>query len=268
MPSHASGRHFIWLRHAFIKFPRRLVNLEFSDFGSEANGPPISARTGPDLDDKESGGQPIALSVSFQYRIEQRDVPRIYQTFGEQHESSYLRFAKQAITNEAQKFTPKAFWLQRAEVERLMLRAVNDTLSEQGYAQVGDLQLLRVDFNSNYEDTITNIQLQEQLKVTKSYQLNVTRVLKEVDILSSQTDAAIAKINAQAAREASIIVNSAAAQAIKLEQTTKAFWYAQLKETLGWTNDDFIKYIKIKSLGAQQSDHMVIGVDALGEQAM
>lgn len=57
-------------------------------------------------------------------------------------------------------------------------------------------------------------------------------------------------------------------QAIKLEQTTKAFWYAQLKETLGWTNDDFIKYIKIKSLGAQQSDHMVIGVDALGEQAM
>lgn len=73
------------------------MNLEFSDFGSEANGPPISARTGPDLDDKESGGQPIALSVSFQYRIEQRDVPRIYQTFGEQHESSYLRFAKQAL---------------------------------------------------------------------------------------------------------------------------------------------------------------------------
>jgi hypothetical protein len=48
--------------------------------------------------------------------------------------------------------------------------------------------------------------------VTKSYQLNVTRVLKEVDILASETQATIARINAQAQREANVIVNSAAAQ--------------------------------------------------------
>eukprot|EP00962_Isochrysis_galbana_P010844 scaffold3025_cov132-Isochrysis_galbana.AAC.1 len=48
--------------------------------------------------------------------------------------------------------------------------------------------------------------------VTKSYQLNVTRVLKEVDILASETQATIARINAQAQREANVIVNSAAAE--------------------------------------------------------
>ena len=49
-----------------------------------------------------------------------------------------------------------------------------------------------------YETTITNIQLQEQLKVTKNYQKDVTRVLKEVDVLQSQTNAEIVEIDAQA----------------------------------------------------------------------
>eukprot|EP00967_Tisochrysis_lutea_P090488 scaffold129535_cov33-Tisochrysis_lutea.AAC.2 len=84
--------------------------------GEEADERPIAARTGPDPDDKESGGQPVRLSVAFQYSIAKKDVPKIYQTFGTLHEASYLRFAKQAITNEAQQFTPRAFWLQRARV--------------------------------------------------------------------------------------------------------------------------------------------------------
>ena len=45
-----------------------------------------------------------------------------------------------------------------------------------------------------YETTITNIQLQEQLKVTKNYQKDVTRVLKEVAVLQSQTNAEIVEI--------------------------------------------------------------------------
>ena len=62
-------------------------------------------------------------------------------------------------------------------------RRVNQTIFEQGFAVVRNLQLLAVTFKPNYEETITNIQLQEQLKVTKSYTLDVTRVLKEVDVL-------------------------------------------------------------------------------------
>ena len=64
-----------------------------------------------------------------------------------------------------------------------MLKQVNQTIFHQGFAIVKSLQLLKVDFKQNYEETITNIQLQEQLKVTKNYALDVTRVLKEVDIL-------------------------------------------------------------------------------------
>ena len=258
-----AGRHFVLLRHHFLKFPRNLVSLEFSNsYGGRADRSAIPARTGPDPDDRESGGQPVHLSVSFQYQLARKDVPRVYQTFGTAWEASYLRFAQQAITNEAQLFTPRTFWNDRASVEERLLHAVNASLSTQGYATVHSLQLLKVDFSKNYEDIITQIQLQEQLKVTKTYQLEVTRVLKEVDILQSSTSATVAQIEARAQRESSVLINEASARAIKTEQEAKAEWYSKLKQQLQWTNADFIKYVKIKSLGAQQAG-MVVGVDAV-----
>merc|ERR1712159_471891 len=109
-----------------------------------------------------------------------------------------MRFAQQAITNVAQQFTPRQFWMERRLVERAMFVSVNRTLVEQGFAICKSLQLRAIGFQSSYEQTITNIQLQEQLKVTKSYQLEVTRVLKQVDLLQSTTDATVRVINAEA----------------------------------------------------------------------
>ena len=261
---YTGGRYFVWLRHFFLVFPRNRRNLDF-DFGGRR--PPIPARTGPDPDDKESGGQPVTFSVSFQYQLQQHTVPIVYQTYGLAWEDSYMRFAQQAITNVAQSFTPKQFWNDRRGIELAMLDRVNRTIYDQGYAVVRNLQLLAVTFKPNYEETITNIQLQEQLKVTKSYTLEVTRVLKEVDILQSQTAADVAVIGASATREASIIVNQAEAKALQLEQSTKAEWYSSLKQRLGWSNAEFLQYVKIKSLSSQPSESMVVGVSAMGEQA-
>ena len=178
-----------------------------------------------------------------------------------------MRFAQQAITNVAQQFTPKQFWNSRREIERAMHEQVNRTIYTQAFAMVPNLQLLKVDFKVNYEQTITNIQLQEQLKVTKNYALDVTRVLKEVDIMQSQTEAEIALIAATAQRDASDLVNQAQASALELEQSTKAYWYGRLKQALGWTNDDVLKYVKIKSLAAQPPESMTVGVGAVGDQA-
>lgn len=259
---YTGGRYFVWLRHFFLPFPANLQNLEFDTQGRR---PPIPARTGPDPDDKESGGQPVTLSVSFQYQLQKATVPQVYQTYGLEWELSYMRFAQQSITNVAQQFTPKQFWNDRRLIQKAMAQAVNKTIFEQGFAVVRNLQLLKVDFKQNYEETITNIQLQEQLKVTKNYALDVTRVLKEVDILQSETEAQIALISSTAKREASVIINQAEADALRLEQGTKATWYSKLKQQLRWSNADFLQYVKIKSLSSQPGDSMVVGVSAMGE---
>jgi len=88
-----------------------------------------------------------------------------------------------------------------------------------------------------------------------------------VDILQSQTAAEVTVIAADAKRQASILINRAEADALQLEQSTKATWYASLKERLGWSNSEFLKYVKIKSLSSQPSESMVVGVSAMGEAA-
>ena len=95
----------------------------------------------------------------------------------------------------------------------------------------------------------------------------ITCLVWQVDIMQSQTAADVAVIGANAKREAAILVNRAEADALQLEQQTKATWYSALKERLGWTNAEFLQYVKIKSLASQPSDSMVVGVGALGEQA-
>lgn len=152
----------------------------------------------------------------------------------------FLRVAKQSITNKAQSFTPREFWTRRREIERQMTAAVNSSLVAGG-AVTSHLQLLRVDFNDTYENTITQIQLQEQLVVTKTYQYEVARVAKEVDVLRAETDASIAAINAKADRAAAVIINQAEADTLRLEQSTKASYFAQLKRALGWSAAEFIK---------------------------
>ena len=41
------GRYFIWLRHAFLRFPKNLVTLSYGERQGD-DRPPIQALTGPD----------------------------------------------------------------------------------------------------------------------------------------------------------------------------------------------------------------------------
>merc|ERR1719231_585641 len=127
-----------------------------------------------------------------------------------------------------------------------MLDAVNASLNTNGFASVYDLQLRAVGFQTSYEQTIINIQLQEQLRVTKSYQLEVTRVVKEVDLMQSETDATVVEIRAEAAREKKVIEGQASANALQRETEARSTMYAQLRAHLGWSAEHFLQYMKMK----------------------
>lgn len=220
----------------------------------------------------ESGGQPLDLSVSLQYRFDPAQIPYVYQMFGPGYEASFIRFARQAISNKAQQFTPAAFWEERARIEKAMRDDVARALLQQGHALVEDLQLTRVDFSPKYEESILRVQLQEQLVTTKRYNLTVTQVLKGVDILESAKDATVMRISAEAAAEARVIVNTARNSALRLEQTAKASAYKRLKERLGWTSSQFLEYLKVRAVNAAQSapgsaENVVVSIDPLGSVA-
>lgn len=94
-------------------------------------------------------------------------VAAVYQTFGPVYQASFVRFARQAISNAAQLFTPGEFWHNRAGIQDEMRDAVARALLRQGHAIVEDLQLMRVEFSEKYEEIVLMVQLQEQLRTTK-----------------------------------------------------------------------------------------------------
>jgi len=265
---YTSGRYFVGPSQRFIHFPAQLVTLSFGNKTNDEQ-PLIRARTGADVSEEtSSGGQPVELSLSFQYRLVRDAVPNLYQAYGTRWETFYMRFAQQAITNVAQGFTPRAFWTQREAVESVLLNVVNASVYDQGFATIEELQLRSVGFQSIYEQTITNIQLQEQLRVTKSYQLDVTRVEKMVDLLQSEADATVLEINAEAARERAVIEGEANAAALQREQSARATMYARLREHLGWSAESFLQYMKMKALNMQSSQgNVVVGVNGVGSVA-
>jgi len=257
-----AGRYFVGPTMRFIHFPANLITLSFGNNSRDEQGP-ILARTGADAQ-AGGGGQPVSLSISFQYQIPAASIAWIYNTFTMNWDDKLMRFAQQAVTNVAQEFTPRAFWTERAAVERAMLLAVKNSLWENGKVEVTELQLRAVGFQTSYENTIIGIQLQEQLRVTKSYQLEVTRVVKEVDLMQSETDASVTEINAEAARDKAVIEGQANANALRRETQARSNMYARLRAHLSWSTTDFLQYIKMKALNAQPNNNVVVGVDPLG----
>jgi len=277
---YGNGRYFVGPTAQFIAFPSNMRTLSYGERscrGSNVtkdctpdNTRSIAARSGGESKGgQEGGGQPLSLSVSFQYRFTEEWIAGVYTAFGMHWETTYLRFAQQAITNVAQNYMPRQFWTDRALIEKAMLEAVNSTLVRQGFAMCMSLQLRAIGFQSSYEQTITNIQLQEQLKTTKSYQLEVTRVLKNVDVRQSTTDAEVAVINAEARRQKAIIEGQAKADALQREQSAKAEMYHKLAEHLSWSTNEFLQYIKMKALNGQAAQgNVIVGVNPLGTEPM
>lgn len=261
---YVNGRHMVGPLQRFLRFPAERKTLSYGNQSRDSQIA-IPARTGADSGSgASSGGQPVSLSVSFQYRLIRERIPDLFQTFGEMWESNYLRFCQQAITNVAQQKTPRMFWENRHEIELALHAAVNATLIAQGFATVPALQLRSVGFQRSYENTITNIQLQDQLRVTKSYQLEVTRVLKDVDLMQSESDALILDTNADAARQRDIILGQANANALQREQQAKSDMYKMLRSHLGWSTGDFLQYVKMKAINSQPTSNVVVGVNSLG----
>jgi len=261
---YGAGRYFVGPSAKFIHFPAQQKILSYGN-NSRDRQRPIAARTGASgSGDTDSGGQPLSLSVAFTYQLDEVRLPMVYATYGLNYEISYLRFAQEALTDIAQRFTPSEFWKNRRGIEIEMEKAVNQTISDVGFAHVKSLNLKSVGFQASYETTITNIQLQEQLKVTKSFQLEVTRVLKEVDVTQAETSAIVALINAEAAREKAQIEGQANANALEREQSVKATMYRRMRDHLGWSSPDFLQYIKMRALNKQPSSNVVVGVSPVG----
>mmetsp|Transcript_97135 Transcript_97135/g.277984 ORF Transcript_97135/g.277984 Transcript_97135/m.277984 type:complete len:247 (+) Transcript_97135:520-1260(+) len=226
-----------------------------------ADAPPIQTRTGEDASDPDSGGQPITMCVSLQYVLpSDTDLGKIYNSFGGAYHERYTLIARNIISNVAQTFSPQDFWTDRTTIADKMFEACRDELKRQGMVTVTQLQLLRIDFPSQYEDMITLIQLQVQQKVTKEYQQRVTAILKNLEVMQAEVNAQVSVIEAEADRTSLQITNAAVAEGYMLQQAAKTNATALVAKTLGLDGPEVVQYLKLKAMKSHPSARTVIGL--------
>jgi len=255
-----SGRYLIGPTKEFIKFPATQVMLEFSD---RSETPPVEARTGSDINDPDSGGQPVRLSLSILYQLKPDDLGRIYTDFSTQYESRYVQFVRQAVSDVSQRFSPQTFWQDRGELTREMLKAIHDLVSKEGGADVLSLQLISADFSRKFEDSLVSIQLATQARTTQEYQKQVVKAKKDIDILRSQIQSEITVVSANAAAARTLVLNNASAAGFHLTQNSKAANYRLMQEELGLTNEQLMDYLRVKSVRTHNSQKLVVGLPGI-----
>jgi len=219
----------------------------------------VSTRTGADPKDPDSGGQPIAISSAIQFALKPSTLKEVFLDFGSYQAAKqrFILLAGNMISNTAQEFTPQDFWQERHKIAARMLSKINSTLFHQG-AEVLSFEIMKVDFASSFENSITGVQVAEQQKVVNEYSQQVQQVEQQINVLNSHNEANIAKIAAHAQRKAKEMVGTATKSAFVAKQTAKARMYAKLQKALGFTPAQMAQYVKIRGLLSQSASGKVV----------
>lgn len=259
------GVHVTGPLKGFIRFPAAQLTIEFS--GRSSDHPPVQTRTGADPADPNSGGQPISISCALQYRFMPESLRTVYFSFGS-YEAARQRFillAGNMVGNTAQDFIPQDFWEHRDVVATRMLLEINNTLWRQGVV-VDSFQIMKVDFATSFEDSITAVQVAEQSKVVNEYEQEVQEVVQAIEVMKYENMAHIANISAGAEADAKEICAGATRDAFNLKQGMKAKKYGELRSRLGFNNEQMSEYFKMKSVQKQgKGGNVVVGVSSIGQ---
>lgn len=200
--AYENGRYWVWPWNKFIKFPRTLQTIAFSNRSSQAG--PLQTRT--------AEGLGLTLYVSFQYKLDPDNLENLYMINMMTYESTFIKIARNVILSTAGQFPATDYWERRQAIVDSFSYELNKTLN-QAFASVTYLQLLEITLPEAYEQSIINTQVEIQKKTMMEYEQQATRIRSNISVLTSAINAQIIGINAAASGEAWNMTQKAQASA-------------------------------------------------------
>lgn len=249
---YTSGIHFLGVGHSFIKYPTTVQTFEFSKAqGSDA--PSVRSRT--------KDGLEVDLEISFQYLYISTQLYDMYMTYADQHKTPCKKIAIDILTDVATQYVASQFFFAKEKISASMQLALNQTFSQFCYATVDYFQLKSIDLPDKYEVAIQETEVKRQ----DIHKAEAEKMKMQIELETKIKQAQIASnININKAQgQASVLVqsNQATAESFYKIQQQQAAALAQVKKTLGLTNDQLIEYLRAKLLKEYPEDKMIIGID-------
>lgn len=247
------GRYYLGLGHKFIKFPKMVRSVVFSN-------DPSGLKHGPALESRTNDGLRVQLEVSFQYKLKVDEVNNMYMTLGPEYQQTFVRMAIDQITAEATLHNAYDFFANRTLIAVNMHSMLDTHFRKHGFSEVPFLQLRTVHLPTVFEDAISKTQLQEQdIQIAKMEQ-KANTVLFETRVLQAERTVQVISNNALAEAAAILLANSAFCEQYLITQRLQTLALKGLMANTSWTPERLLDYLRVRALRQHPSENTIIRI--------
>lgn len=168
------GRHLIGPWKSFLAFPSTRVTVSF-DSMKDSQGP---------LQTRTKDGLALTLQLAFQYRIDKDKLGKLFALANQQYEPLFVRNARDVLLKAAADYEAIQYWQQREKIGLEMRDLLNKRLS-QVYASCGGLQIMVIDLPPEFEKSIVQTQVTEQMQQTRQHEQDAKRISADTEVLKA-----------------------------------------------------------------------------------
>jgi regulator of protease activity HflC (stomatin/prohibitin superfamily) len=247
-----NGRYILNPFKSFLKYPKNLVTIEFSQ-NKIAESTPLQTRTGE--------GLAVILSVSFQYQLIKEKIPDLYNLANINFHSTYVRISRDVILKVGGMFNATDYWMNRVEIAEIMKQTMDNELLK-AYGHCISLQLLKIELPKTYEDSIVQTQVEIQKINMRKFEQSAELIRQNSLVIISEAEQKIRVTNATGLAEASRIKAFAKANALNNTVNAENMMYKMAMDELGLTPDQLMNYIYLDSIMNQNKAKLLFDVNS------
>eukprot|EP00930_Biecheleria_cincta_P043158 TRINITY_DN29672_c0_g1_i1.p1 TRINITY_DN29672_c0_g1~~TRINITY_DN29672_c0_g1_i1.p1 ORF type:complete len:298 (+),score=60.72 TRINITY_DN29672_c0_g1_i1:77-970(+) len=250
---YTSGRYYLGLGNHFIKFPRMVNTVLFSDDQADL-------KQGPALESRTRDGLNVRLEVSFQYRLLYDRVYDLYETLGKEYEPIFLRMAIEQLSIAATEHDAHFFFTNRSSIGTEMHDKLNNHFKERAFSEVPFFQLRTVHLPQEFEEALRTTQVkQQEIQIaslqqkskTVTFKTRVLQAEQAVKVLTNQADAEAASILAQ---------TNAYCQQTKVTQNLQTTALTSMVKASGWNSKQLLQYMRIRAVRDHPAEKSMISM--------
>jgi regulator of protease activity HflC (stomatin/prohibitin superfamily) len=242
-----NGRYIIGPFNSFIRYPANLVTVEFSD-SRTADAGPLQTRT--------NEGLALSLCVSYQYRLEKKNITALYNLASINYAGTLNRISRDTILKVGSAYMAEDYWIDRKKIGDKMKDQLNIEL-QKVFANCTSFQLLRIDLPQTYEDSIVQTQVENQKINMREFEQQAELIRQNISV---NAQAQIRVTNSSGEAEAYRIKQNAQSTAINKTITNQANVYSNIQKDIGLAGDDLNQYLYLNSLNDQKNAKLLVGM--------
>lgn len=252
---YTSGRYYLGLGRSFMSFPRTVQSIVFIDDMYSIHS---AAAVFPALRSRTSDGLVVHLEVSFQYKLKQEDLYKLYTALGPGYRATLPRMAIEQITASATKFKAAQYFDDRTKISDKFHAELDSHFRKNAFSEVRFLQLRTVHLPTEFEESLRTTQIKTQDILTAKQEQQAQIVSFKTLVIQAQQQAKVVTIQAQAQAQSVLVKNSAFCEQYRYTQGLTVKGYKEIMSNASWTKASLLSYMRIRALRYHPSDKSII----------